>query len=60
MFCEDIGIYSVGLFPFFQNAHQKNKHYFLEIIRNYYTPVGRDLIPCLPGLVLSILPGLEE
>lgn len=60
MFCEDVGIYSVGLFPFFQAAHQKNKHYFLEIIRNYYIPVGRDLIPCIPGLVLSILPGLEE
>jgi hypothetical protein len=60
VFCEYICIYSVGLFPYFTKAQQKNKLIFLEIIQSYFIPVGRDLIPCVPGLILSILPGLEE
>ena len=26
----------------------------------YYFPLGIELIPCMPGLVMSILPGLDE
>ena len=32
----------------------------LDLIEDYYLPLGRNLIPCIPGLVISILPGLEE
>ncbi len=60
IFSEYAGVYSIGLFPYFANAQLKNKFVFLKIIKTYYIPLGRDLIPCTPGLVLSILPGLDE
>lgn len=32
----------------------------LKVYETYYLPLKNNLIPCLPGLVLSLLPGLEE
>lgn len=32
----------------------------LDLIEDYYLPLGKNLIPCMPGLVISILPGIEE
>lgn len=32
----------------------------LELYENYYLPLKQELYPSLPGLVLSLLPGLEE
>ncbi|EGR29985.1 n-terminal domain protein [Ichthyophthirius multifiliis] len=60
IFTDYIGVYSIGLFPFFSNGQLRNKFYFLNMIKKYYIPLGKDLIPCAPGLVLSILPGLDE
>jgi len=60
IFTEVLSIYSVGLFPFFPNASSKVKFVFLELINNYFIPLKRDLIPCLPGLISSLIPGLEE
>lgn len=51
---------AVGLFPFYQNASFRVKEQFLKLISEYFVPVKRDLIPCLPGLLLCLLPGLDD
>ncbi|MCQ2815665.1 MAG: dopey family protein [archaeon] len=59
---EDLGLYSYGLFPFFQNASVNIKTIYLDqIILNKYILLPREELElCLPGLLVSILPGLEE
>lgn len=32
----------------------------LDIYEQYYLAVGEGLVPCLPGIVLGLLPGLED
>jgi len=32
----------------------------LDIINDFYLPLGIELYPCVTGLVNSILPGLDE
>jgi hypothetical protein len=32
----------------------------LDVIEEHYFPLKHDLIPCMPGLVIAILPSLEE
>ena len=32
----------------------------LSLYREHYFPLGKQLIPCITGLVVSILPGIEE
>lgn len=41
-------------------ASAQIKPKILEIIQKYYFPLNLQLIPCIPGLILSILPGLDE
>ena len=60
LFSMDIALYSIGLFPFFQYASSQIKPKILALIQKYYLPLGPHLIPCLSGLVVAILPGLEE
>ena len=36
------------------------KPLILELYQKYYYPLKKQLIPCIPGLVVSILPGLDE
>jgi hypothetical protein len=57
---EDMAIFSVGMFPFFQHASNKVKPFFLELIQRHYIPLGRELIPMISGLVSSIIPGLDD
>ena len=57
---EDMAVFSVGLFPFFQHASSKVRPQYLELIQRNYTPLGRELIPMISGLVSSILPGLDD
>nr|CAG4708839.1 unnamed protein product [Naegleria fowleri] len=48
----DIHLYSSGLFTLFPSASSQ--------IKKYYLPLGKALVPCLPGLVLALLSSLEE
>ena len=32
----------------------------LDLYREHYFPLKKQLVPCISGLVLSILPGLDE
>lgn len=61
IFAEDIGLYSVGLIPFFaQTGSTDLRVMLLDIFNNYYMDLGRELIPLLPGLLISILPVYQE
>ncbi len=59
---EDLGLYSSGLFPFFAYASIQNKiKFFNEIIKKHYlTLEDKEFNLCLPGMIASILPALEE
>lgn len=52
-FSKDMGVYSCGIFPFFQYANSQVKPKLLDLIEDFYLPLGKNLIPCLPGLVIT-------
>ena len=57
----DLPLYSMGLFPLFQNASTQIKPKLIEMYEAYYVPLGAvALAACIDGLVASILYGLEE
>jgi len=60
LLCDDLGFYSLGLFPFYKSGSIKTKQLFLKVIRNNFIPLGKELVPALPGLALGLLPNLEE
>ena len=60
IFCADIGIYSNGIFPFFQFAAPRLKIHILKIVKEYYIPLKRQIIPCLPGLLMVLIPVLDD
>ena len=55
-----LSIWSMGILPVFQHASSKVKPLVLDLVRRWYLPLGSRLIPALPGLLLALLPGLEE
>ncbi|KAJ3070565.1 hypothetical protein HDU98_006459 [Podochytrium sp. JEL0797] len=58
---EDLPLWSYGLFPFFQNAAMSVKPVLLHIYSHHYlTLSATSLHPSLKGLLLALLPGLEE
>ena len=59
---DNLGLYACGLFPFFQNASLTNKEKYLDIIvkNNLLCIDSNELILCLPGLLASIIPGLDD
>ncbi|KAG2379235.1 hypothetical protein C9374_007374 [Naegleria lovaniensis] len=56
----DIHLYSSGLFTLFPSASSQIKPVILNLFEKYYLPLGKALVPCLPGLVLALLSSLEE
>ena len=57
---KDLFFYSSGLFPLLANAALIVKPVLIGIYESYFIPLGQGLRPCLIGLLLGILPGLEE
>lgn len=57
---KDLFLYSSGLFPLLANAALTVKPILLNIYETYFLPLKQALRPCLTGLILGILPGLEE
>ncbi|KAI9098669.1 Dopey, N-terminal-domain-containing protein [Phlyctochytrium arcticum] len=57
---EDLPLWSMGLFPFLQNATMAVKPLVLSLYEKFYLPLGIRLKPALKGLILGILPSLEE
>ena len=59
---DNLGIYSSGLFPFFSYASIANKLIFLDsIVTSCFLKLGQnELSLCLPGLLSSLIPGLDD
>jgi len=59
---DNLGIYSYGLFPFFSYASIPNKNKFLDsIVNNCFLKLDQnELNLCLPGLLSSLIPGLDD
>ncbi len=59
---KNLALFSSGLFPFYQYASAQNKINYLEsIIKKVYLCINStELELCLPGLLVSILPCLDE
>lgn len=54
----DLGMYTMGLFQLFEHAATLVKSSLLNLFEKHILPLQN--IPCLPSLMLSILPGLED
>ena len=59
---DNLHIYCYGLFPFFPNANIANKQKFLEkIVKGIFYKLNNiELKLCLPGLLSSLIPGLDD
>ena len=56
----DLLLYSSGLFPLLGNASMSVRPVLLEVYEKYYLPLAHELLPCLHGLVLGLLPAIED
>ena len=59
---DNLYLYAYGLFPFFPNATIPNKINFLEkIVNNIFMNLNKEEFKlCLPGLLSSLIPGLDD
>ncbi len=56
----DLLAYSSGLFPLITYSSMAVRSQVIEIYELYYVPLGEHLRPALHGIVLGLLPGLED
>jgi Dopey, N-terminal len=56
----DLPLYAGGLFPLFSYSATSLKPALLSLYESQFLPLGPSLSPLLDGLVLAILPGLED
>lgn len=56
----DLPLYAAGLFPLLSHCSTSIKAPLLSLYENHFLPLGLALSPILDGLVLAILPGLED
>ncbi|XP_069103129.1 protein DOP1A-like isoform X2 [Argopecten irradians] len=57
---QDLFIYSAGLFPLLGHAAMSVKPTLLTVYERHFIGLGRHIKPGLNGLLLGLLPGLEE
>ena len=57
---ENLLVYSSGLYPLFGYASMSVRSELLDIYEKHYVALGDDLRPCVHGMVLGLLPGLED
>jgi hypothetical protein len=57
---EDFYLYAFGFLPFFEYCATSTKSLFIEVVSKHILPIANCLSPCLPTLISSFLPGLEE
>ena len=59
---DNLALYASGLFPFFSHASLQNKNKFLnDIVRDNLLSINPDeLTICFPGLLASLIPGLDD
>nr|CAB3239497.1 protein dopey-1 [Phallusia mammillata] len=56
----DLYIYSTGIFPLLSNASMQVRPVLLNLYETHILPLGKSIITCLDGIVVGLLPGLEE
>ncbi|KAL5009879.1 hypothetical protein ScPMuIL_012184 [Solemya velum] len=57
---QDLFIYTAGLFPLLGHAAMSVKPALLAVYENHFLPLEKQIKPALNGLILGLLPGLEE
>ena len=59
---DNLYLFAYGLFPFFPNATINNKKYFMEkIVEPIFLHLNKEELKlCLPGLLSSLIPGLDD
>ncbi|KAL3881558.1 hypothetical protein ACJMK2_027984, partial [Sinanodonta woodiana] len=57
---QDLFIYSAGLFPLLSHAAMNVKPVLLMLYERHFLGLGKQIKPALNGLLLGLLPGLEE
>ncbi|XP_021360674.1 protein dopey-1-like isoform X2 [Mizuhopecten yessoensis] len=57
---QDLFIYSAGLFPLLGHAAMSVKPTLLTVYERHFIGLGRHIKPGLNGLLLGLLPGLDE
>ena len=59
---DNLALYASGLFPFFSHASLQNKTKFLnDIVKDNLLNINPDeLTLCFPGLLASLIPGLDD
>ncbi|KAJ3367371.1 hypothetical protein GGF31_007536 [Allomyces arbusculus] len=56
----DATIWTFGLFPYFTFAPMSVKPALLTLVEKYFVTLGHLVLPVLSGLLMALLPGLEE
>lgn len=57
---QDLAIYSSGIFPFVQNASINVKITTITLFEKHYIPLNARLQPCVSGLIVALLPCIED
>ncbi|XP_048577556.1 protein dopey-1 isoform X2 [Nematostella vectensis] len=57
---QDLFIYGAGLFPLLGNAAMSVKPVLMGLYEEHFLSLGKALLPGLQGLLLGLLPGIEE
>ena len=55
-----LSIWTLGLLGLQSHASSRVKPVLLGLIERFYLPLGPKLLPALPGLLMALLPGMEE
>ena len=55
--CADLALWSMGLFAMFAVIGAEARPRLLKLVGEQLLPLGRRLAPCLPGLLVALLPG---
>jgi hypothetical protein len=56
----DLGMFSSGIFPFVQHAATHVQGVYAILLEQHYLPLGLRLAPCLTGLLVCLLPVVED
>ncbi|XP_050391433.1 protein dopey-1 isoform X1 [Patella vulgata] len=57
---QDLFVYSAGLFPLLNHAAMSVKPELFNIYEKHFVALGKHIKPGLNGLLIGLLPGLEE
>ena len=56
----DLAFYSEGIFDLYRHASYQVKPVLLDLFERHFVTLGQRVVPCLPGLVPSLLAAMED